>query len=82
MPEVNKAEPFFGGQEIYDVFRESAAGTDTSWQWGPTTTQMTADLNDSFGKALTSGGSLGDALGQTQKKTVAGLEAKGLTVTE
>jgi multiple sugar transport system substrate-binding protein len=82
MPEVNKAEPFFDGQKIYDVFRESAAGTDTSWQWGPTTTQMTADLNDAFGKALTSGGSLGDAMDQTQKKTVDGLKAKGLTVTE
>ncbi|MCM2416023.1 extracellular solute-binding protein [Streptomyces sp. RKAG290] len=79
LPAVNQSSEFFGGQNIYDVFKEAAANTDTNWQWGPTMTQVEADFTDGMKKANSGGGSFADALTGTQSKTLSAMKAQGLT---
>lgn len=79
-PALSQPDPYFGGQKIFDVFKQSLAGTPTGWNWGPTMTQTSADLTDAFGAATTAHTPLDQALSAVQDKTVAAMKAKGLNV--
>ncbi|WP_392672258.1 ABC transporter substrate-binding protein [Streptomyces sp. LN785] len=80
-PALNKPDPFYGGQKIYDVFKQETAHIDTSWQWGPTMTQASTDLSDGLGRAGRGGTPLPDVLATVQGKTVGELKRQGLNVT-
>lgn len=82
LPQLQKKDPYFGGQPIYDVFAEAAAGVTPGWTWGPIMTKTTTDLDDALGRAWAGQGSLGDALVTTRTKTVAELKNQGLKVAE
>jgi multiple sugar transport system substrate-binding protein len=80
-PALSAADPFYGGQKIYDVFNAETPHINTSWQWGPTMTQTSTDLGDGLGQAGTGGATLPGVLGTVQSKTVAQMKQQGLTVT-
>ncbi len=82
LPQLKAADPYFGGQRIYDVFAAAAPHVSTGWTWGPVMTKTTADLDDGLGKAWAGKGTLADALRTTQDKTVAELKNQGLQVSQ
>ncbi|NNC14028.1 sugar ABC transporter substrate-binding protein [Planctomonas sp. JC2975] len=82
MPELNKPSAYYGGQDIYSVFRDAAANTDTDWRWGPTMTQVESDFTDGIGKATTGTGALPEVVTSVQKSTVTEMKSQGLSVTQ
>ncbi|GAB2729279.1 extracellular solute-binding protein [Kitasatospora kifunensis] len=79
-PALAAPDPFYGGQNIYDVFKNESAHISTAWQWGPTMTQTATDLGDGLGQAGTGGTTLSGMLATVQGKTVAGMKQQGLSV--
>jgi multiple sugar transport system substrate-binding protein len=79
-PALSQPDPFYGGQKIYDVFKDETAHIATTWQWGPTMTQTSTDLGDGLGKAGTGGTTLPKVLTDVQGKTVDGMKQQGLAV--
>lgn len=75
---LGKPDPFFGGQVYNEVFAESDANVDTSWEWAPTTTQSFTQIQDVIAQSVGTGGTLVDALKDAQPRVVDDLEAKGL----
>ncbi|WP_345762094.1 ABC transporter substrate-binding protein [Diaminobutyricibacter sp. McL0608] len=82
MPELNQPSAFYGGQDIYKVFKDAAANTDTSWKWGPTMTQVETDFTDGIGKATTGSDTLPGVVTAVQKSTVTAMKSQGLSVTQ
>ncbi|MFA3877834.1 ABC transporter substrate-binding protein [Streptomyces sp. MMCC 100] len=80
LPQLTAADPYFGGQKIYDVFADAAPKVNAGWTWGPVMTKTSADLNDGLGKAWAGSGTITGALRTTQDKTVAELKRQGLSV--
>ncbi|GAA1747626.1 ABC transporter substrate-binding protein [Agromyces humatus] len=82
LPVLSEGDDYFGGQNIYEVFAESSAQVAEGWVWGPNMPETVGFLDDSLSGAWAGTGTIADALATTQKKTVVGLEAQGLSVTE
>ncbi|WP_455362129.1 ABC transporter substrate-binding protein [Streptomyces sp. SYSU K21746] len=82
LPQLTAADPYFGGQKIYDVFAAAAPEVNADWTWGPVMTKTTADLDDGLGKAWAGKGAFKDALTNAQDKTVAELKNQGMKVAE
>ncbi|MDQ1006642.1 multiple sugar transport system substrate-binding protein [Streptomyces sp. V4I23] len=82
LPQLKAADPYFGGQKIYDVFAAAAPEVNPDWTWGPVMTKTTADLDDGLGKAWAGKGTFKDALRSAQDKTVAELRNQGMKVAE
>lgn len=78
---LSEGVPFYGGQKIFDVFKTAASQVDTGFVWGPTMTDTYRFLADGIAKALTDGGTLTQALTDTQTKTVESLKTQGISVT-
>ncbi|MFV5997307.1 extracellular solute-binding protein [Streptomyces sp. NPDC056231] len=75
-PLLSKGDPYFGGQKIYDVFKESSANIPTTWVVGPTFGQVEADYSDAIGK-----GTYAQATTTAQQKTIDKIKSLGLSVT-
>ncbi|MGW6912901.1 ABC transporter substrate-binding protein [Kitasatospora sp. NPDC054939] len=75
-----KADPYFGGQQIYDVFAAATPNVDPGWTWGPLMTATTADLNDGLGKAWTGKGTIAQALSHAQDAVRTEMLKQGLAV--
>ncbi len=71
---------FYGGQDIWDVFAESDAAVDTSWQWPPLASTLFASLTDNVKAAVDAGTPIADAYRKTQSDVVNALEERGITV--
>ncbi|WP_217708883.1 ABC transporter substrate-binding protein [Nonomuraea rhodomycinica] len=80
LPGVNQPSAYFGGQNIYEVFRTAARNTPTSWTWGPTMTQVESDFVDGMKRAANGEGTISDAVEAVQDKTLAALRSQGLAV--
>ena len=52
MPALSKGVPFYGGQKVFDVFKEASANVDTNFTWGPIMTDTNRFLSDGFTKSL------------------------------
>lgn len=77
-PALSAPDPFFGGQKIYDVFKDSASHVDPDFQWGPVMTKTSGALADGLGKAGAGGITLDAAIAETQSQTVAEMKSQGL----
>ncbi|MFI9783146.1 ABC transporter substrate-binding protein [Kitasatospora sp. NPDC051984] len=75
-PLLSQGDPYFGGQKIYDVFKQSAANVPANWVVGPTFGQVEADYSDAIGK-----GGYAQATTAVQQKTVDKIKSLGLSVT-
>jgi len=73
-------QEFYGGQKIYDVFKEASSQVDPDFTWGPTMTQTYTDVSDGFGSALGGTGTLLDALKSGQQKTIDALTSQSIPV--
>lgn len=80
LPAANAKSAYYGGRDIYQVFEEAAAHTNTSWQWGPTMNQVEADFTDVLKQAGSGQGTIPDGLSTVQSKTVAAMKGQGLSV--
>ncbi|HVK26222.1 MAG TPA: sugar ABC transporter substrate-binding protein [Actinokineospora sp.] len=70
---------FFGGQNVYDVFAESAKTVKPGWTWGPGMLSTFSTLKDGLGQ-LTSGRKLSDSITAANRSTVDELRKRGLNV--
>ena len=50
LPAVNQPSEYFGGQNIYPIFKEAAANIAPGWVWGPTMTQVQPAIKDGLKK--------------------------------
>jgi len=80
IPEVLKANTFYGGQVINNVFSDAAANVDTSFQWPPNISFTVNTLTDLFSKATDNKTPYSKALDDLQTQLVNDLKSKGFTV--
>jgi multiple sugar transport system substrate-binding protein len=73
---------YFGGQHLGPLFKKSAQEVNPSFQWGPTMSQVFADMGDDFSNALNGKTTLSGALSQTQSSTVTNMKQQGFSVTQ
>ncbi len=79
-PALSQPDPFYGGQTIFDVFKESAGRVDPGFQWGPVMTKTSGVLGDGLGKAGAGGAGLDAALAEAQAQTVAEMKTQGMEI--
>ncbi|GAA2345143.1 ABC transporter substrate-binding protein [Dactylosporangium salmoneum] len=79
---LDKPESYYGGQAIYQLFRDEAPKVNPNWQWGPVMSATAASLGDGLGKVPTKGGTYQDALSGAQKSTLSALQAQGFSVSK
>lgn len=80
LPAVSQPSAYYGGQDIYQVFRDAATHTSTTWQWGPTMNQTEADFADSLQQAGSGQNTITGTLPAVQAKTIAAMNSQGLQV--
>jgi multiple sugar transport system substrate-binding protein len=73
--------PYYGNQNIFDVFSQSAKNIDTSWQWGPTQVTAYNSLGDAMTKAVADGTDLSTALKTSQDAVVTAMKGQSIPVT-
>jgi len=72
--------PFFGGQVINNVFKQSAARTPSTWVDGPNFGTAQTAVTDQFAKVINHQETFLQALDNAQAITVKNLKARGLSV--
>ncbi|MRX42203.1 ABC transporter substrate-binding protein [Agromyces kandeliae] len=82
LPTLTAGVEFYGGQAIYDVFAEASTQVDPDFVWGPTMTQVYADVSDGFKGAASGSSTLVEALEKGQASTIDALEAQSIPVAE
>jgi multiple sugar transport system substrate-binding protein len=81
LPILAKAPAFFPNQpDFYSIVKDVAPAARSYAIWGPNVTVTFKSYSDSFGKALQTGGSFGDALSTMQQATVADMTKLGFAV--
>ncbi|NQX29963.1 extracellular solute-binding protein [Microbacteriaceae bacterium VKM Ac-2854] len=71
---------FFGGQKVNELYSEISPTVSSDFQWLPFMDPVGEAYNDTFGKALTDGTSLVDALQDWQDQVVDYATSQGFTV--
>ena len=82
LPQLAKGDDYFGGQKIFDVFKEEALKVNTDWTWGPNMPLTTTKLDDGLNKAWAGNGKLTDALLEANTATVENMKSQGICVAE
>ncbi|WNM31976.1 extracellular solute-binding protein [Streptomyces sp. Li-HN-5-11] len=80
LPAVNQPSKYFGGQNIYQVFKAAAAHTTANWVWGPTMTQVQPDFKDGLKQVGAGQGTIPKLVGSVQANTVKAMKSQGLGV--
>jgi multiple sugar transport system substrate-binding protein len=80
LPEANQPSEYFGGQNIYEVFKSAAENISPDWIWGPTMTQVQADFKDELKEAASGEKTLPEAVTDVQASTLATMQSQGLSV--
>lgn len=75
---VNQGVEFFGGQNIYEVFRQSAEGVNENWAWGPTYAQSATVIVDGFGQMVAGEITLDDIMREAQQSTLDDMTTRGI----
>jgi multiple sugar transport system substrate-binding protein len=81
LPAANSPVAFYGGQNIWSVFRANGQLVNTSFQWGPIMSTTFTQISDGFGKAASGSGTLSQVLTSAQSQTVATMKSQGFSVT-
>ena len=82
LPALAEPSKFFDNAKIFDVFKQASDQVDLSFAWGPTMNQTYSDLADGFGRALNGDSTLGEAVDETQEKTISAMKQESLQVGE
>lgn len=80
LPALQEGVEFYGGQEIFDVFREASDQVNTEFTWGPVMTDTYRFMSDGFASALNGQGTLSEALQSAQTQTVDAMETQSIPV--
>jgi multiple sugar transport system substrate-binding protein len=72
---------YFGGQDIYALFRREAATIREGWVWGPRMTATNKIIEEGLAR-VTYGDTVADALTQGQEESLPDMRALGLAVDE
>ena len=78
LPAMKQGNPYFGGQDIYDVVKVAAQGVNTDWQWSPNQRAINGFLGDELTKAIGGQETITEALAAAQAKAIADLKAQGI----
>jgi len=81
LPAANSPVAFYGGQNIWSVFRSNGQLVNTSFQWGPIMSTTFTQMSDGFGKATSGSSTLAQVLAATQSQTVSAMKSQGFSVT-
>lgn len=81
-PALDSEVEYFGGQQIFRVFVDANKAVDSTWAWGPMTTQTGESFDTAMQPAINGEGTLSDGLADAQANIVKVLDAKGLSVSE
>ncbi|HEX4061305.1 MAG TPA: extracellular solute-binding protein [Streptosporangiaceae bacterium] len=81
LPAANSPVAFYGGQNIWSVFRANGQLVNTSFQWGPIMSTTFTQMQDGFGKATGGSSTLAQQLTTTQSETVSSMKSQGFSVT-
>ncbi|CAL9651306.1 sugar ABC transporter substrate-binding protein [Streptomyces sp. Tu 3180] len=73
---------YYGGQDVYGLFRQEAEKIRDGWVWGPRMTATGKVMQDSFARVGAGRGSLVDAVRAAQEGTMPDLLALGLSTTQ
>ncbi len=76
---VNTESDFFGGQNLNEVFRESAENVNVDWAWGPTYSLTDTALTDGLAQVATGDTTLPELMTTLQESTLGDLEEVGIT---
>jgi multiple sugar transport system substrate-binding protein len=79
-PVFKSGVKFYGGQNIWTVFRDGAAKVNTSFEWGPLMSTTFTQIQDNFASAMSGSGQLSGALSRSQSQTITTLKQKGFSV--
>ena len=77
LPAVNQPSEYFGGQNIYPIFKEAAANIAPGWVWGPTMTQVQPAFKDGLKKVGSGQGTIPQLVTTVQTSTVNDHEGSG-----
>lgn len=80
MSQLSQGVPYYGGQKIFDVFKDAASKIDTSWMWGPTQDAADTALQNALIASVNGSGTLSDALTQTQTATINTMKSQAIPV--
>ncbi|MFG3197348.1 ABC transporter substrate-binding protein [Streptomyces sp. NPDC048208] len=81
LPALRKPVGFYGGQKIFDVFKQASGDVDTDFTWGPTMTDTYRFLSDGTSDVTAGNGTLGDVLKRTAADSTDSLRKQSLDVT-
>lgn len=73
---------YFGGQDIYALFRREASLISGDWEWGPRMTPTLKTVQDGLARAGGGEGTVLDAVKDGQRSTLPDLKALGLRTRE
>jgi multiple sugar transport system substrate-binding protein len=79
-PAANSPVPFYGGQNIWQVFQTDGKLVNTSFQWGPIMNTTFTQMADGFGKATGGSETLAQVLTSTQSQTISTMKSQGFSV--
>ena len=79
-PAANSPVPFYGGQNIWQVFQADGKLVNTTFQWGPIMNTTFTQMSDGFGKATGGSETLAQVLASTQSQTIATMKSQGFSV--
>jgi hypothetical protein len=72
---------YYGNQNIYTQFKQSANEVSHNWNWGPVETQVYNQLGDELGDVALNKTTLSASLTSVQRTAVSALQSKGISVT-
>jgi multiple sugar transport system substrate-binding protein len=70
---------YFGGQDVYALFRQEAAKVPEGWVWGPRMTATNQLIQEGLAR-IRYGGTVVEALEQAQEESLPDMRALGLAV--
>ncbi|MGO4535127.1 ABC transporter substrate-binding protein [Leifsonia sp. 2MCAF36] len=77
---LSKKSDFYGGQNVYDVFKKAAANTPSNWVWGPTMSVLQPSFKDGLKQVGAGQGTIPALVTQEQENTVSTMKSQGLSV--
>jgi multiple sugar transport system substrate-binding protein len=80
MPQLSQGVAYYGGQKIFDVFKQAASQINTSWTWGPTQDAADTSLQNALIAAVNGSGTLSGALTQAQTATINTMQSQAIPV--
>jgi len=77
---IQAPQSYFGGQPIYDVFKQAGNNINHSFQWSPNQTDFDNYLTDDLTGAFNGTSTIAQAFAKAQQSAAKDLEAQGVSV--